>query len=225
MTKDIFEQVDNYISNLLAPEDKVLRDTISSMDADGLPQHAVSANQGKFLQLMAIACNAKRILELGTLGGYSTIWLARVLPEDGKLITVESNNRHALVAQRNIDKARLTQKVEIRVGHAPEVLADLIAANKPPFDLIFIGADKPPYSEYFEYALQLSRPGTIIICDNVIREGQVLDDDSSDEKVRGVQCFNRMLSQNKNVTAIILQTVGIKEHDGMAIAVVNRVSS
>lgn len=223
MKTDIFEKVDKYISNLLAREDKALKDTIKSLDSEGLPQISVSANQGKFLQVMAIVCNATKILELGTLGGYSTIWLARMLPENGKMITIEFDKHHANVAKKNIDNAGLTKKVDLRIGKALDILPKMIANKEGPFDMIFIDADKPPYAEYFEYALSLSRPGTLIICDNVIREGKVLDNKSTDEKVRGVQRLNKMLSNNKKVTATILQTVGVKEYDGMAIAVVNRI--
>lgn len=223
MNTDIFSKVDNYISNLLAPEDKALSDTISTLVKEGLPQHSISANQGKFLQVLMLACNAKRVLELGTLGGYSTIWLARALPENGKVVTIEVDPHHSKVAKKNIDNAGLSHKVEMRTGKALDILPDLIANKEEPFDLIFIDADKPPYTEYFNFAVQLSRPGTLIICDNVIRDGKVLDMNSTDEKVLGVQRLNEMLGQNKQVTATILQTVGVKEFDGMAIAVVNRV--
>ncbi|MBP6303453.1 MAG: O-methyltransferase [Bacteroidia bacterium] len=223
MNTEIFSQVDKYISNLLAPEDKVLSDTIISLDIEGLPQHSVSPNQGKFLQVMMIACNARRVLELGTLGGYSTIWIARALHDNGKVITIEVDKHHGDVAQKNINNAGLSQKVDLRVGKALDILPQIIAENYEPFDIIFIDADKPPYTEYFDYALQLSRPGTLIICDNVIREGKVLDNNSTDEKVQGVQRLNKMLSENKKVTATILHSVGVKEYDGMAIAVVNRV--
>lgn len=225
MKTDIFEKVDKYISNLLAREDKALNDTIKSLDSEGLPQISVSANQGKFLQVMAIVCNATKILELGTLGGYSTIWLARMLPENGKIITIEFDKHHANVAKKNIDNAGLTKKVDLRIGKALDILPKIIANKEGPFDMIFIDADKPPYAEYFEYALSLSRPGTLIICDNVIRDGKVLDNKSTDEEVRGVQRLNKMLSNNKKVTATILQTVGVKEYDGMAIAVVNRIEA
>ncbi len=223
MNTDIFREVDTYISNLLAPEDKTLTDTIRSLDTEGLPQHSVSANQGKFLQVMAILCDARKILEIGTLGGYSTIWLARSLPDDGKVITMEFDPHHAEVARKNIENAGLTRKVELRVGSALDILPNIVAENEGPFDMIFIDADKPPYTEYFNYAVALSRPGTLIICDNVIREGKVLDINSTDEKVKGVQRLNKMPSENKNVTATIVQNVGIKEYDGMAIAVVNRI--
>ncbi|QNK63236.1 O-methyltransferase [Pedobacter sp. PAMC26386] len=222
MDSQIFEKVDQYISNLLAPEDQVLQDTIKSLDEEGFPQISVTSNHGKFLQVMAVLSNAKKILELGTLAGYSTIWLARALPEDGKLITIEVEKQHSNLARKNIEKAGLSDKVDFRVGKAIEILPRLLEDNEGPFDLIFIDADKPPYTEYFEYALRLSRPGTVIICDNVIREGKVLDENTTDEKVKGVQRFNKMLQGNKDVTATIIQTVGVKEHDGIAIAVVNR---
>ena len=223
MNTDIFEKVDKYISDLLGKEDKALKDATKSLDIEGLPHISVSPNQGKFLQVMAMACNATKILELGTLAGYSTIWLARMLPENGKMITIEFDKHHANVARKNIDNAGLTKKVDLRVGKALDILPKMIANNEGPFDMIFIDADKPPYAEYFEYAVTLSRPGTLIICDNVIREGKVLDSKSKDEKVQGVQRLNKMLSINKKVTATILQAVGVKEYDGMALAVVNRI--
>ncbi len=220
MDQEIFKKVDENIGELLAVEDDVLKDTIGSLDKEGIPQISVSATQGKFLQVMTVLCNAKRILELGTLGGYSTIWFARALGDDGKITTVELDKRHAAVAQKNIDKAGLSKKVDLKVGKAMDVLQEMIATNEQPFDLIFIDADKPPYAEYFELALKLSRSGTLIICDNVIRDGKVLDQDSTDEMVQGVQRFNKLLSKTPNVTATILHTVGVKEYDGMALAVV-----
>jgi len=220
MDQEIFGKVDHYISELLAPEDKVLQETIKSLDDAEMPQISVTANQGKFLQVIALMCNAKRVLELGTLGGYSTIWLARSIPDDGKIVTVEFDPRHANVAKQNIESAGLSGKVDLRIGKAMDVMVELKKANEEPFDLIFIDADKPPYAEYFEMALSLSRSGTVIICDNVIREGKVLDEHSDDDRVVGVQRFNKMLGSNQLVTATILQTVGVKEYDGMAIAVV-----
>jgi len=220
MDQEIFGKVDHYISQMLAPEDEVLQETIKSLDTAEMPQISVTANQGKFLQVIALMCNAKRVLELGTLAGYSTIWLARSLPEDGKIVTIEFDPRHANVAKQNIKNAGLLDKVDIRVGKAMDIMLEIKEAKEEPFDLIFIDADKPPYAEYFEMALSLSHPGTVIICDNVIREGKVLDENSTDDRVIGVQRFNKLLASNKNVTATILQTVGVKEYDGMAIAVV-----
>lgn len=220
MDNQLFQDVDKYISKLLAPEDEILQETIQSLDKNGLPQHSVSANQGKFLQVLMKACNARNVLELGTLGGYSTIWLARALPENGKVITIEFDEANARVAQQNFEKARISHKIELINGKALDVLPKLISNLKEPFDFIFIDADKPPYVEYFNYALKLSRPGTIIVCDNVIREGKVLDENSKDEKVIGVQKLNEMLQNNSKVTATILPTLGAKEYDGMVIAVV-----
>lgn len=221
MNQSLFEQVDHYISHLLAPEDAALTGTIQSLAANHIPDMSVSPNQGKLLQVFAMACNAKKILELGTLGGYSTIWLARALPKGGKLISLECNAHYAAVAQQNIAGAGLSERVEIRTGKALDILPTLIESGEGPFDLFFIDADKPPYTEYFQYALKLSRPGSIIICDNVVRNGQVLDPNSTDEKVQGVQRLNAFLSECKEVTATILQTVGVKAYDGMVIAVVN----
>ncbi len=200
----------------------MLTDTIKSLDSENIPQHSISSNQGKFLQVMMMACNAKKVLEIGALGGYSTIWMARSLPDNGKIITIEADKHHGDLANKNIENAGLKSKVELRIGKALDILPQIISENKEPFDLIFIDADKPPYTEYFTYALKLSRPGTIIICDNVIRSGKILENDTQDEKVQGVQRFNKMLSENQYVTATIIPTVGIKEYDGMAIAVVNR---
>lgn len=219
MNQELFNSVDDYISNLLAPEDVALRDVIASLDKERLPQHSISPNQGKFLQVMAQLCSAKNILEIGSLGGYSTIWLARALPEDGKVVTIEVDPNHAKVTQQNIKRAGLEHKVEIIVGKGLDVLPKLINAKKI-FDMVFMDADKPPYTKYFELALKLTRKGSVIIADNVIREGKVLNNDSTDEKVKGVQRFNQMLSKNDKVTATIIQTIGSKEHDGMAIAVV-----
>ncbi|PZF74935.1 O-methyltransferase [Taibaiella soli] len=222
MNENIFAQTDRYISDLLAPEDDALRQTIQSIDDETLPQMSVSASQGKFLQVMAITVNATRVLELGTFAGYSTIWLARALPENGIVVTLEAEEKHAAIARKNLANAGVLSKVDMRLGKALDILPKMITDGEKPFDLIFIDADKPPYAEYFNYALQLSRPGTLIICDNVVREGKILDPESTDERVQGVRRFNQLLADNKNVTATILSTVGVKEFDGMAIAVVGR---
>ncbi|AYL99304.1 O-methyltransferase [Mucilaginibacter celer] len=221
MDTSLFESVDQYISNLLGGEDAVLKSALKSMKDAGIPAINVSANQGKFLQVLARLKGAKKILEIGTLGGYSTIWLARALPDDGHLITLELEQSYADVARQNIIKAGLDPVVDIKVGKAMDSLAELDAEDEGPFDLIFIDADKPPYTEYFEWALKLSKPGTLIVADNVICEGKVLEDTHEDERVTGVQRFNKAVAANKQVTATIMQTVGTKEHDGMAIIVVN----
>jgi caffeoyl-CoA O-methyltransferase len=220
MDQKLFETVDEYINGLLVKEDEALTATEASIRESDIPQISISANQGKFLHILAKLCNAKKILEVGTLAGYSTIWLARALPGNGRLITLEFDPKHAGVAQKNIDHAGLSSLVEIRIGKALETLPQLEKENAGPFDMIFIDADKSPYTEYFEWALRLSHPGTLIVADNVIREGKVLDPDSTDEMVKGVQRFNEALAKNSKVTATIIQTVGTKEHDGMAIAIV-----
>jgi caffeoyl-CoA O-methyltransferase len=220
MNNKIFEEVDNYIGKFFIREDDALLKAEKSLAEEGMPQIAVSPNQGRFLQMLALSCKAKRILELGTLAGYSTIWLARALPENGKLITIEFEPKHAEVAERNIISAELESKVEIVTGKAIDVLLKMIDNNTEPFDMIFIDADKPPYTEYFQLALKLSHSGTMIIADNVVRNGDVLNENSTDEKVLGVQRFNKFLSERKEVEATIIQTVGAKEYDGMAIAVV-----
>jgi caffeoyl-CoA O-methyltransferase len=220
MNNELFASVDRYISDLFVPADAALEYALQAMKEAGLPDISVSPNQGKFLHLLAKLSNAKNILEIGTLGGYSTIWLARALPENGRLITLELDPVNAAVAGKNIINAGLATIVDIRVGKALDLLPQIKAEALPPFDLVFIDADKPPYTEYFEWALQLARPGTILIADNVIREGKVLDTSSTDEKVAGVQRFNKMLAGCDAVNATIFQTVGMKEHDGMAIAIV-----
>jgi predicted O-methyltransferase YrrM len=222
MDNQIFEKVDNYISDLLASEDKALKDATGLIESKQIPNASISPNQGKLLQVLAISCNAKRILELGTLGAYSTLWLAKALPKDGKVISIEFDPFHAEVANTNIRNAGLSSMIEIKTGKALDILPEIEKESSEPFDMIFIDADKPPYWEYFQWAIKLGRPGTIIIADNVIRNGKVLEEDSKDEKVQGVRRLNKMLSTCDEVTATILQTVGIKEYDGMVIAVINR---
>ena len=219
MDHKIFESVDKYISDLF-PQDDALNAAEQSHKLEKIPLINVSPNLGKLLHLLAKLSNAKKILEVGTLAGYSTIWMARALPEDGKLITLEIDPRHAEVARRNINRAGLSSKVEIRIGKAIDLLPQLVDEKAGPFDMIFIDADKPPYTEYFEWALKLARPGTLIIADNVIRDGKVLNPNHDDPMVNGAQRFNKALAANKKVTATILQTVGVKEYDGMAIAIV-----
>jgi predicted O-methyltransferase YrrM len=219
MNNQVFEQVDDYISNLLATEDTTLTNTLLALG--DIPNMSISPTQGKLLQVFSAACNAKNILELGTFAGYSTIWLARSLQHGGKVITLESDETHAGIARKNIEHAGFSSVVDIRVGNAMDTLTQLQNELTEPFDLVFIDADKPPYTEYFQMALKMSRPGTIIIADNVVRNGKVLDENTTDEKVQGVQRFNKMLADCPGITATILQTVGVKEYDGMAIAVVN----
>jgi caffeoyl-CoA O-methyltransferase len=221
MNNSVFSEVDHYISNLFAREDDALMSISSSIEKASLPQQSISPNQGKFLQTLALLCKAKKILEIGTFAGYSTLWLARALPDEGKLISLEFDSRHKAIAEKNIAYAGLDSKVEIRLGNALELLPILEQEGIAPFDMIFIDADKPAYAMYLEWAVRLARSGTLIVADNVIRDGKVLDEHSADEKVKGVQKFNAAMAKNFNLTGTILQMVGVKEHDGMAIAVVN----
>jgi len=218
---EIFESVDQYILKLVGGEDEALRAADRSIAEANMPPISVSANQGKFLHVLAKTCRAKKILEIGTLAGYSTIWMARALPQDGRLVSLEFDPNHARVAKNNIERAGLSKIVDIKIGKAIDLLPQLQANSEGPFDMIFIDADKPPYTEYFQWSLKLARPGTLIVADNVIREGNVLDPGSTDEMVQGVRRFNEYLSQTKSVTATIIQTVGAKMHDGMALAIVN----
>lgn len=188
--------------------------------AAGLPMINVSPPQGKFLYVLAMIQGAKRILEIGTLGGYSTIWLAQALGPEGKLVTLEFEPKHAEVARANIARAGLAPKVETMVGPASESLAKLVAAGTAAFDFIFIDADKESYPEYLKWAMKLSRAGTIVVADNVIRKGAVIEANSSDARVQGVRKFNEAVAADSRLTATALQTVGIKGYDGFTIAVV-----
>lgn len=220
MAQEKWTAVDRYITNTLLPADPVLDDVLKASDAAGLPPHNVSPNQGKLLMLLALIHKANNILEIGTLGGYSTIWLARALPENGRLITLESNLQHAEFARKNIARAGLTNIVEVRIGKAVDTLPKLTNEDCNPFDLIFIDADKPSNPEYLSWALKLSRKGTVIVADNVVRDGAVIKANSKDPKVQGVRRFNQMLGSEPRVTASAIQTVGIKGYDGFAIALV-----
>ena len=219
MDKSTFGKVDNYLSQLFALEDEVLKATERSIVENGMPEHSVSPNQGQFLYLLAKMCSAKNIIEVGTLGGYSTIWLARALADQGKVISIEIEKDFAEVARRNINNAGLTDRVDIRVGDALTLL-DEIDLEGDPVDLFFMDADKPNYVAYFDWALQHARKGSLIIADNVIRDGKVLDENSTDEKVIGVRAYNQMLANNTQVTSSILQQVGIKDYDGIAVSLV-----
>lgn len=217
---DLFGKVDDYIRELVGQEDEALAAAANSVGENGIPPIAVSANQGKFLHVMALAVGAKKILEIGTLAGYSTLWMAKALPPDGRIISLEFDPRHAEVARRNIARAGVADRVEVRVGKAIELLPRLLQEQAGPFDMIFIDADKPPYKEYYEWAIRLSRKGTLIIADNVIREGRVLDANSTDEMVQGARRFNEAMSKNPATVGTIIQNVGAKVHDGMAVMVV-----
>lgn len=218
MNHQTWTKVDDYFTEVLVPSDAALDQALRDSEAARLPPHQVAPNQGKFLQLLAQIQGAKRILEIGTLGGYSTIWLARAVPADGCVVTLEANPQHAEVAARNIARAGLTKIVDIRVGKAAKTLSELVEANIAPFDLIFIDADKPSNPEYLYWSLRLSHPGTVIIGDNVVREGEVANPTSSDPKVQGVRQFCELIAAEPRLSATAIQTVGSKGYDGFAIA-------
>ncbi len=218
MTKETWTGVDRYIEGLFIGTDVVLEAALKASDAAGLPQIAVSPAQGKLLCLLAKAMGARRILEIGTLGGYSTIWLARGLPPDGRLITLELDPKHAEVARGNLERAGVSALVEVRVGPALERLPAL--TSEAPFDLIFIDADKGGYTDYLSWAIKLSRAGTLIIADNVVRDGKITDASSTDANVQGIRRFNEALATETRVTATEIQTVGVKGYDGLAVIVV-----
>jgi predicted O-methyltransferase YrrM len=217
---DRWAAVDRYFSEQLSLSDAALDAAIAANKAAELPAIDVAANQGKLLQLLAKLAGARRILEIGTLGGYSTIWLARASPTDGRLITLEFNPKHAEIARANIEYAGLTQTVEIRVGAALDALPKLQNESTEPFDLIFIDADKPNNSEYVRWALKLSRPGSLIIIDNVVRDGAVIDAGSADKDVRGARQLFELLANEPRLSCTAIQTVGVKGYDGFAFAVV-----
>ncbi|PQP91141.1 O-methyltransferase [Paenibacillus sp. AR247] len=216
----VWEQVDEYIVDRLCPNDRVLDEVIVANRKADLPEIDVTANQGKFLQLLVQIKGAKRILEIGTLGAYSTIWMARGLTEGGRIITLELSLQHAEVAKKNIARTGLEQTIEVRTGDALEQLAQMEKEGVEPFDLIFIDADKPNNPNYLRWALHFSRPGTVIVGDNVIRNGEIADRHSTDPRVQGVRTFYDMLSGHPNISATALQTVGSKGYDGFMIGIV-----
>jgi len=221
MTQELWTAVDNYIVETLVPSDPVLDEAVRASDEAGLPSIQVSPPQGRFLYVLAKVQGARRILEIGTLGGYSTIWLGRALPQDGRLVTMEIDPKHAEVARANIDRAGLSGQVTVLNGDAHNLLAELERQTEVPFDLTFIDADKASIPFYFESALRMSRPGSLILVDNVVRDGAVIETDSTDPSVQGVRKLNEMISANGRLTATVIQTVGVKGYDGLAIALVN----
>jgi predicted O-methyltransferase YrrM len=220
MSEDQWKAVDGYLSERLVPSDAALEATLEASAAAGLPAINVSPTHGKLLHLLAKMQRAQRILEIGTLGGYSTIWLARALSADGRLITLEADAKHAGVARANIARAGLDRVVELRLGAALETLPQIAAERQGPFDLIFIDADKQNIPHYFGWALQLSRLGSLIVVDNVVRGGAVMDAASGDASVQGVRRFLDILAAEPRVSATAIQTVGLKGYDGFALALV-----
>jgi predicted O-methyltransferase YrrM len=216
-TDALWMAVDDYVNGLLTPDEPVLDAALKATEDAGLPAISVAPNQGKLLMLLARAIGARRILEVGTLGGYSTIWLARGLAPDGRMVTIEWNPACAKVARANLARAGFSPQVEVREGRGEDILPELVA--EAPFDLIFIDADKPNTPLYFEWAVKLARKGSLIIVDNVVREGAILDEDGGDD-VQAMRRFFTLAASDKRVTGTVLQTVGAKGHDGLAVLLV-----
>jgi len=218
--QETWKEVDRYFGQLLAPSDEKLDAALLANEKAGLPKIDVSRLQGKFLDLLVRISGARRVLEIGTLGGFSTIWFARALPDDGKIVTLEINPYHADVAHGNLLHAGVLDRVEILVGKALDSLASLVESDAEPFDLIFIDADKQRNPDYLRAALKLSRPGTVIVCDNVVRDGRIIEPDSKDKDIQGIRRFTELLAAEPRLTSTMLQTVGIKGYDGFTLAVV-----
>ena len=221
MNQEKWSEVDHYVTDVLGLTDDALESTLRESDAAGLPAIAVSVPQGKFLNQLAQILKARRILEIGTLGGYSTIWMARGLTKGGDLVTIEIDQKHAEVARQNLAHAGLGDRVDVRNAPAIEELPKIAAENRGPFDLVFIDADKPSIPDYFSWALKMSRPGSVIVVDNVVREGAVTDAASEDASVQGVRRLNEMLAAEPRVSATVIQTVGTKGYDGFAVILVS----
>ncbi|AZO38530.1 O-methyltransferase [Mesorhizobium sp. M2A.F.Ca.ET.037.01.1.1] len=220
MSSKTWTAVDDYIVSSLFEADRVLDAVLAANRDQGLPAIDVSAAQGKLLSLLVRIRGAKTVLEVGTLGGYSTIWMARGLPADGKVVTLELDPHHARVARSNFERAGVSGKVDLRVGPALQSLAALVDQSAGPFDLIFIDADKPNNPNYLDWAMKLSRPGTVIVCDNVIRDGAVLNKDGLDVNVEGARAAFSFIGGDKRLDGTAIQTVGAKGYDGFAIAIV-----
>ena len=219
ITSELIAQIDAYIEALFVPRDVSLTQGLADAEAAGLPAINVSANQGKLLYLLAKMARARRILEIGTLGGYSTTWLARALPRDGVIVTLELSPGNAEIARRNLERSVAGVAVDLRVGAAADTLRRMVADREEPFDLVFIDADKPGYITYLELALQLSRPGTVILADNLVRHGHVLEDKPEDESARAAKAFNALIASHSRLESIILPLVR-DTVDGMSISIV-----
>ncbi|MDR6553938.1 O-methyltransferase [Paenibacillus qinlingensis] len=217
---NVWDKVDQYITERLIPHDAILEAVLSTNQEAGLPAYDVSPSQGKLLNLLVQMQGSKRILEVGTLGGYSTIWMARALPAEGKIVTLELDPHHAQVAAANLSLAEVQDKVELRVGDALEQLSQMSNEGVEPFDCIFIDADKPNNPNYLKWALHFSHPGTVIIGDNVIREGEIINKNSEDPRVQGVRAFYDLIADENRITATAIQTVGSKGYDGFVIGMV-----
>ena len=220
VTQEPFAAVDRYVTELLVPSDPALEAARAASAAAGLPAIEVTPTQGRLLELLARLQGARTVLELGTLGAYSTIWLARALPDGGRLVTLELDPRNAEVARANVERAGVADRVELRVGPAAATLRELAAAGEGPFDLIFVDADKGSNDEYLRLALALSRPGTLIVADNVVRGGAVADPATTDPSAQGIRRFNELVAGDPRLDATAIQTVSSKGHDGLALVLV-----
>ncbi|MEG2294595.1 MAG: O-methyltransferase [Carnobacterium sp.] len=218
--EELFSAVDAYFIDKLIEKEAIFDQVLANNQKHGLPPHDVSPSQGKFLYLLSKIAKAQRILEIGTLGGYSTIWFAKALPQNGKIISLEFDQTHAKVAQENTKLAGFSDEIDIIVGPAAESLAQLVNENSLPFDLIFIDADKENNPLYLKYAQQLAKSGTIIIGDNVVRNGEVLSTESNDGRILGVRQFVEELATNQKLTSTAIETVGVKGYDGFTISIV-----
>ena len=219
--EELAVKVDQYIEHLLNPHDEVLAENLQNAQEAGLPTVNVSPNEGKLLYLIAKMSGAKRVLEIGTLGGYSATWLARALPVDGKVITLELEQQHAEVARRNLERAGMADRVEVRVGRAVDTLHQMIDGREAPFDLIFIDADRINCVTYLDLSLQLSHPGTVILADNVIRHGRVIDQQPGDASARGAKAYNESMAARPELESIILPIIR-QNLDGLSISIVKR---
>ena len=217
-----WDQVDAYLVDTFVPREPAFAAALAESEKAGLPTIQVSPPQGRLLELLARALGAKAILEIGTLGGYSTLWLARGLAPGGRIVTLEMDPKHAEVARRNFERAGRSGVIEQRLGAALETLPRLVEERAGPFDLVFVDADKPNLPDYFSWSLRLSRPGTLIVVDNVVREGDVLDAGSPDAVIQGVRRMNERIAAEPRVSATTLQTVGAKGYDGLAFVLVDR---
>jgi predicted O-methyltransferase YrrM len=221
MSQDLWTNVDRYMNSALIPTDSTLELALKTAADAGLPDIQVAPNQGKLLAILAQAIGARSILEIGTLGGYSTIWMARTLPPDGTMISLEADPKHAVVAQQNITRAGLSDKVDVRVGRALDLLPRIAEENRASFDMVFVDADKGNNPNYFDWALKLTHPGSLIIIDNVVRGGEIVDDNTKDEAIEGTRRLFDTIAAEPRVSATGLQTVGSKGYDGLIIAFVN----
>jgi predicted O-methyltransferase YrrM len=220
--QELWTEVDDYYGDLLAPSDETLDAVLAANEQAGLPAIGVSRLQGKFLEVLVRISGARRVLEIGTLGSYSTIWMARALPQGGRVVTLEFDPHHAEVASANLKLAGVADRVDLRLGRAIDSLPKLVGTADAPFDLIFIDADKESYSEYLDWSLKLSRPGTVIVADNVVRKGKIVDPECDDPRVEGIRRFAARLAAEPRLSATAMQTVGIKGYDGFVLAMVLR---